>query len=82
MTTKPDGRDPLLRALGTLPRAQPDAAFAAEVHRQARLALAGDEPAPAPAASWWLRVFAPAVLAAVTAGYFSWSVLFLLAPLL
>jgi hypothetical protein len=80
---KHDGHDPLLRALRTLPRAEVTQALAADVHRRARLALAEpDAREPAPRARWWLRVLAPALLAAVAAGYFSWSVLFVLAPLL
>jgi hypothetical protein len=80
---KHDDHDPLLRALRALPRAEVTQDLAADVHRRARLALAQpDDREPASRAGWWLRVLTPALLAAVAAGYFSWSVLFVLAPLL
>jgi hypothetical protein len=72
-----DREQGLDQALRRLPRAAPDPALDRRVHQLAVAALDGADPAPV------LRrlaaAVAPALLALVVAGYFGWSVCFLLA---
>jgi hypothetical protein len=67
--------DPLFQALRRLPPPTLDATFAQQVRRQA-LAELGVGPARM---SFLARVLAPAALAVVAVGYFTWSVCFVLA---
>lgn len=71
-------------ALRRLPRAAPDPALDRRVHQLAAAALDGADPVstggpPVGAWRWMLAAVAPALLALVVAGYFGWSVCFLLA---
>jgi hypothetical protein len=82
MSRRDGDRDQVLdQALRRLPRAAPDPALDRRVHALAVGALAGPDPArgPVPILRRVAAAVAPALLALVVAGYFGWSVCFLLA---
>jgi hypothetical protein len=70
-----NGDDPLFQALRRLPPVEPDPALAQQVRRLSLDEL-GARPRTVPFVS---RVLAPAVLALLVAGYFTWSLCFVLA---